>query len=177
MIDWKLRVWCFLVDYCFERTIFICIKRLLGLLCVLTIIEGFGWVVIWLFGIDDLIIWVLLGKWTFVFFQVLFCFCCEHWKSNLLTFRAFEVLKKTVGNDLLMHDYLYWFLKEIENCIDINSDCIWFGNRPLSPIARIHWIKRLHFCISLHSLGQSHITWVSLPLPLSKQQPFKKNFA
>ena len=29
MIDWKLRVWCFLVDYCFKRTIFICIKKLL----------------------------------------------------------------------------------------------------------------------------------------------------
>ena len=122
------------------------------------------------------VIWVLLGKWTFVFFQVLFFFCCEHWKSNLLIFRAFEVLKKTVGNDLLMHDYLYWFLKEIENCIYINSDCIWFGNRPLSPIDRIHWIKRLHFFISLHFLGQSHTTWVSLPLPVSKQQPFK-NFA
>ena len=66
-----------------------------------------------------LVIWVLLGKWTFVFFQVLFCFCCEHWKSNLLNLRALKFWRRHL-------EMIHWcmiicigFSKEIENCICI----------------------------------------------------------
>ena len=86
-------------------------KRLFGLLGVLTIIESFDWVVIRLFGINDLIffLYCLSSSWKVnlcFLSSTVFLFVANLEKSNLLTFRVFEVLKKTIGSNSFMHDYL-----------------------------------------------------------------------
>jgi len=158
VIDWKSRFWCFLVDCCFKRTIFVHIKRLLGLFWVFTIIESFGWGFYWLFDIDDLIFFSLSSKFflesePFVFFQVFcFCFYCKALKIKIVEF--FEVLKRTFRKSFIDN---WLFVLTFKRKLRIAySVCIGIGNRLLSPIIRIHWMKRLYFFISLHWLGQSH---------------------
>ena len=134
---------------------------------------GFS-LIVWYWWFDFLffVIKVLLGKWTFCFLSSFcFCFYCKTFENQNCRILELWSFEKDIQESFIDH---WLFVLTFKRKLRIAySVCIGIGNRLLSPIIRIHWTKRLYFFISLHWLGQSHISWVSLPLPASKQQPLK----